>query len=439
MQRLLMMALALLALAPLSAATTGTTLSAAEKTIAKTVDAEQERSIALLEKMVLQNSGTLNPEGVKAVADMIAPEFEQLGFEVRWIDMKETGRAGHLIAVHKGSGKGKRMLLIGHLDTVFEPDSPFTGFKREGDKAVGPGVVDDKGGVVVVIGALRAMKAAGTLKNADIEVVLTGDEEDAGSPIEVARRDLIEAGKRADAALDFEGLATEDGKDMGSIARRSSDTWTVKVKAKTGHSSGIFRPEMGDGAIYALADIISDFRTELPEPNLTFNVGLVLGGAEAVLNEAGIAGTASGKTNIIAATAIVRGDMRTLANDQLERVKSKMTEIVARPRPGVESAEIIFDPGGYPAMAPTPGNRALLARLNLVNKALGLPEMAEFDPLKRGAGDIGFVADLTDGLVGLGADGWNSHAAGETVDLASLPRQMKRAAILMTRLSLEKR
>lgn len=414
-------------------------LSAPERKIAATADAEMPRNIALLERMVNQNSGTLNPDGVRKVADMVRPEFEELGFAVRWVDMTETGRAGHLIAVHKGNGKGKKMLLIGHLDTVFEADSPFQTFQRDGDKATGPGVVDDKGGVVVVIAALRAMKAAGTLKNADIEVVLTGDEEDAGSPIEVARRDLIDAGKRADVALDFEGLASENGADMGSIARRSSDTWTVRIKAKTGHSSGIFGADMGDGANYAAADIISDFRTELPEQNLTFNVGLILGGQNATLNDAGIAGTASGKTNIIAATAIVRGDMRTLANDQLVRVKAKMTEIVARPRPGVESAEIVFDPGGYPAMAPTAGNRALLDRLNIINAALGLPQMAVFDPLKRGAGDIGFVADLTDGLVGLGPDGYGSHAVGETVDLASFPRQIKRAAMLMTRLSLEKK
>jgi glutamate carboxypeptidase len=127
-----------------------------------------------------------------------------------------------------------------------------------------------------------------------------------------------------------------------------------------------------------------------------------------------------------------------LSNDQIDRVKARMQAIVARPLAGA-SASISFDPGGYPAMAPTDGNRALLTRLNGVNRDLGLGEMTPLDPLKRGAGDIGFVAGGMDGLVGLGLAGEGSHAPGETVDLGSFPRQVKRAAILMTRLSQEKR
>lgn len=413
-------------------------LSPTERRIAVAADADQERSIALLEKLVNQNSGSLNPEGVTKVGEMMRAELEPLGFTVRWVPLPETRRAGHLIAVHKGDGRGRRMLLIGHLDTVFEPTSPFQRFTRRGNTGEGPGIGDDKGGIAVMVSALRAMHQAGTLKAADIEIVLTGDEEDPGDPITVARRDLIAAGKRADVALDFEGLSTENGRDMGSIARRSSDSWMLTVTAKSGHSSVIFSPAMGDGAIYGLAKIITAFRTELPEPNLTFNVGLVAGGTQAALDEGGIAAHVAGKSNIVAATAVARGDLRALSNDQIERVKARMQSIVARPLAGA-TATIAFDPGGYPAMAPTEGNRALLARLNGVNRDLGLAEMAPLDPLKRGAGDIGFVAGDVDGLVGLGLAGEGSHAPGETVDLASFARQAKRAAILMTRLSREKR
>lgn len=413
-------------------------LSAPETKMIQTVERERERTIGLLEKLVNQNSGSLNLEGVQKVGEMMRAELEPLGFQVRWVPMAETKRAGHIVATHKGNGRGKRMLLIGHLDTVFEPDSPFQTFKREGDRAIGPGVGDDKGGMVVMVAALRAMQAAGTLKNADIEIVLTGDEEDAGDPIEVARRDLIEAGKRADVALDFEGLAQENGKDMGSIARRSSGSWEIRATGKSGHSSGIFGPGAGNGAIYELARIIAAFRTELPEQNLTFNVGLIAGGATATLDEAKIRATATGKTNIIPEIAIARGDIRTLSSEQEERVRAKMREIVSRHMPGT-GAEISFDPGSYPPMAPTAGNKALLDRLNALNRDIGLPEMAALDPLKRGAGDIGFVADEVDGLVGLGNAGEGSHAPGETADLPSIDRQAKRAAILMTRLSREKR
>ena len=429
MKRLAFLALALLA-APAAAR-----LAPAEQKIVRTVDSEQARTVGLLERLVNQNSGSLNLPGVEAVGAMMRAELEPLGFAVRWVPMAEVGRAGHIVATHKGSGRGRRMLLIGHLDTVFEPDSPFQRFARKDETtAEGPGIGDDKGGMVVMVAALRAMKAAGTLRDADIEIVLTGDEEDGGNPIAIARRDLIAAAGRADLALDFEGLAQEGDRDMGSIARRGSASWQVTAKGRTGHSSGIFSASAGDGAVYELSRILAAFRAELPEPNLTFNVGLIAGGATAELDRDLIRATATGKTNIIPPIAIARGDLRALSLDQQERVMAKMRAIVARHLAGT-SAEIAFDDGAYPPMAPTGPSRALLARLNAVNRDLGLAEMGEFDPLKRGAGDIGFVAHLIPGLVGLGTAGNGAHAPGETVDLASIPRQAKRAAILMTRLS----
>ena len=411
---------------------------AAERTMIATVDAEQARTLALLERAVNQNSGTRNLAGVKAVHDIFAPEFTSLGFTLRWIPQDAVGRAGHLIAAHKGKAGRKRLLLIGHLDTVFEPDSGFLKFERvDADHARGPGVADDKGGDVTMIAALRAMAKAGTLKSANIEVVLTGDEEEAGLPLESARADLVGAGKRADAALDFEGLARDGGRDMGSVARRSAGNWTVMVSAKSGHSSGVFSQVSGDGAVYALARILTAFRTELPEPNLTFNAGLIAGGATAALGADEARAEATGKTNIIPAAAVARGDLRALSPDQIARAEAKMRAIVARDYPGAK-AELKFD-NKYPPMAPTAGNRALLARLNAVNATLGLEQMGELDPLKRGAGDISFVAADVDSLVGLGPASEGDHTPRETVDIPSIWKQAKRAALLMSRLAAEKR
>lgn len=426
-----LLALPLLALA---ASPGAAKLSAAEQRMVRSVEAQQEEAIALLERMVNQNSGTRNIPGVIKVAEMVRPELETLGFTVTWKPMDATGRAGHIIATHSGKPGTKRLLLIGHLDTVFEESSPFQRFERKGDTATGPGIGDDKGGVVVMLMALKAMKDAGTLRDANIEVVLTGDEESVGEPIDAARADLIAAGKRADAALDFEGLVTIDGQDYGSIARRSSTSYTIRVTAKSGHSSGIFG-QVGDGAIYEVARIISTMRKELPEPNLTFNIGLVAGGAQAELaaNDASV--SASGKTNIIPAQAIATGDYRALTPEQAARVRQKIEQIVAAHGPGAQ-ATISFKEG-YPPMAPTEGNTALLTRLNAVNGDLGLPAMPALDPLRRGAGDIGFVAADVDGLAGLGPDGAGSHAPGESVDLPSFQRQAKRAALLMSRLSRE--
>nr|WP_047168432.1 M20/M25/M40 family metallo-hydrolase [Sphingomonas sp. Y57] len=437
----------ILALCVLSAAVPAS-LSAAltrtETAMAQTIDAERDRTVGLLETLVNVNSGSRNLPGVTKVGAMMRAELEPLGFEVRWVPMEKAGRAGHIVAVHKGNGRGKRMLLIGHLDTVFEPDSPFQRWTLKGKDAQGggwaegPGAGDDKGGMVVIVAALRAMKAAGTLKDADIEVVLTGDEEDVGEPVEIARADLIAAGRRADVALDFEGLVRDDGRDMGSIARRSAGSWVVKAGGKTGHSSGIFSDKAGYGAIYELARIIDRFRRELPEPNLTYNVGLIAGGATETTDADGIRATATGKSNIIPPVAEARGDLRTLSDEQTELVKAKMSAIVAEHLPGA-SATIEFDKGAYPAMAPTPGNRMILDRLNRVNRDLGLPEMPALDPLKRGAGDVSFVARDVDSFAGMGPYSTGDHAPGEAVDLASIPTQAKRAAILMSRLSAEAR
>jgi glutamate carboxypeptidase len=409
-------------------------LSAPETKMVALVDAEYERSITLLEKLVNQNSGTMNFPGVKTVGDMMRAELEPLGFKVQWIDMAKAGRSGHLVATKAGKKGAKRLLLIAHLDTVFEADSPFQTFVRNGDKAVGPGAGDDKGGMVVIVSALRAMQAAGTLKDASIEIHMTGDEEDAGDPIDVTRAPLIAAGKTADVALDFEGLSIENGKDMGVISRRSSNSWKLEVSGVTGHSSLIFDTTYGDGAAFELARILHRFRTELPEQNLTFNVGLVAAGQEVNFDNDGVRVSAKGKTNIIPGLALARGDFRTLSEEQSVRVRAKMLDIVAASAPKT-NATISFDPGSYPAMAPTEGNKALLDNLNAVNRDLGLAEQPALDPLKRGAGDISFVANDVDGLVGLGVYSKGDHAPGETVDLASIKRQAKRAAILMTRLS----
>jgi glutamate carboxypeptidase len=426
-------ATALFAAAPAQAA-----LTPAEQRMAATVTAEQDRTLALLERMVNQNSGTLNMAGVEAVGRMVRSELEPLGFQVRWIPLKETGRAGHLVATRKGRSGAKRLLLIGHLDTVFEPDSPFQKFTREGDMGHGPGAADDKGGVAVMIAALRAMQAAGTLRQANVTVVLTGDEEDAGSPQALARRDLVAAGKAADVALDFEGLARDGGRDMGSIARRSSGDWLLTVRARSAHSSGV-GAQSGYGAVYELSRILDAFRRELPEPNLTFNVGLVAGGTTATLDEGKVRAEASGKPNIIAPIAVARGDLRGLSTEQIARVQAKMRSIVAANRlAGVTSAELAFE-DGYPPMAPTAGNRALLDRLNGVNADLGLPAMPPLDPLKRGAGDISFVAQDVDGLIGLGPASSGDHTVEERVDIPSMWIQATRAAVLMSRLSQERR
>lgn len=417
--------------------------NAVESAMVKAVDAETPAAVALLEKLVDINSGTMNLAGVVAVKDVVMPQLEELGFKTRWEPMTQIGRAGDLVAEHAcpaGAGKcGKRILLIGHLDTVFEPSSSFQKYTivsgTDGNTAMGPGVNDMKGGLVVMLTALRAMKAAGALDNTEIRIVLSGDEERHGEPISISRRDMIEAAKKSDVALEFEGGGRIDGKDVQSISRRSASTWKLETTGRSGHSSQVFGDRLGDGAIYEMARILDSFRKELREPGLVYNVGLVLGGSTAKINESGTAGEAAGKNNVVPPVAIAYGDLRTMDNEQTARVRAKMEAIIRDhlPRTG---ATITFEEG-YPAMAPTEAGHALVRKLNEVNATLGLPAMEEMDPTLRGAGDIAFVAPYVPGLVGTGVVGSGAHAEGETVQLDSIPRQSKRMALFMYRLSKE--
>ena len=420
-------ALSLFAYSPAMAAG----LSGEEQKIVAAVQSHHDDSVALLEKLVNVNSGTLNIAGVTKVADMLRPEFEALGFKVRWIPMNEVGRAGHLVAEHH-SGKGKKMLLIAHLDTVFEPESPFQTFVRTGDKAEGPGVTDIKGGVVIILDALRALKESGGLSRADVTVFLSGDEERPGQPLATARRDLVAAGKANDLALDFEGMSREGGQDTIHIGRRSAGSWKIAATGKSGHSSGV-GVGGGYGAVYELARIVDQFRIELAEPHLTYNASLFAGGTAAEMDELGTHASVSGKDNIIAGQAFAAGDIRTLSDEQTARVKRKMEAIVAQHLDQTD-AHIGFE-DGYPAMAPTPASQALFDKLNAVNGDLGKGALAEGDPDKRGAGDIAFVAHDVPGLVGMGMAGQGAHAVGETADLTSLDPQAERAAILIARLA----
>ena len=404
------------------------------------VAAVKERSPAalqLLEKSVRVNSGTLNPEGVREVGRIFAAEFESLGFATRWAGMPpEMKRAGHLIATREGS-RGKRLLLIGHLDTVFEKNSPVIAWDPRGDRVRGQGVGDMKGGDVIMLEALRALKAVGALDNTTISVIFTGDEERAGSPVEIARADMLDLARKSDVALAFEGSIRRDhggaGQDMASYSRRSSGGWTLKVTAKSGHSGQVFRESYGYGAIYEAARILNAFRENLIEPNLTFNVGTIAGGTQVGYDESTSQSTAFGKNNVIAKEAIVTGDLRYLTPEQGERTRARMTEIVAKSLPHA-NAEISFKET-YPPHAPTEAGKNLLALYSKASVDAGFGEIGALPPADRGAGDLNFVAPIIPGIDGLGAHGSGAHSDNEDLEIASIERGAVRAAILIYRLT----
>jgi glutamate carboxypeptidase len=403
------------------------TLAPAEVRLRDHVRAHHQDDVALLERAVNISSGSHNIEGVRRVGDLFAAELRALGFTVTWSEMPASmHRAGHLVAVHAGTS-GRRILLIGHLDTVFEGEGQR--FAREDSIARGAGTWDMKGGDVVIISALRALHATGALENAQITVMMLGDEEAPGDPLEVARRGLIEAGQRNDIALAFEG-----GRPGGaSVTRRGASRWMLTTTATQGHSSGIFTPAAGNGAIYEAARILDGFRRELAgEPTLTFNPGLIGGGTDVQRDSSSISLSAAGKPNIIAPTAFVHGDLRFLRQTQQDSARARMRTIVAQHLSGT-GAEIRFI-DGYPAMPETAKARALLAQLDAVSRALGHGAIVGDPPESRGAGDISFVTPYLTGMDGLGAFGRGAHSPNESVNLNSLTPASERAAVLMYRL-----
>lgn len=405
-------------------------LDKAERAMRTTIAAQREEQVRYLERLVNIPSGTLNVAGVREVGRVVSATLDSLGFNARWVDVDPAmKRAGHLVATHMGKAGSPRMLLIGHLDTVFE--GPNQRFERADTIARGAGTNDIKGGDVIILYALKAMQAAGTLKDANITVVMTGDEEYPGEPLSAARAALIEAAQNADIALAFEG----GSRTMATIGRRSASHWTLKVSGEQGHSSGVFRSSYG--AIYEAARILDEFRRELAsEENLTYNPGTIAGGSNVTYDTLTQSGTTASKVNIIAPVTWVQGDLRAMDQAQVARAEARMREIVGRHLKGT-SADITFSEG-YPPMAVTPGGEKLLAAYSSVSEALGYGALTASDPARRGAGDLSFVAPYIDGIEGLGALGLGAHSPNESVNLPALTMQTERAALMLYRLSKEK-
>ena len=406
-------------------------LSEVEQRIADEVDARADAAIDLLERAVNINSGSMNFDGVREVGDLFRAEFDALGFETEWIDGTPFERAGHLVA--RRTGSGPRLLLIGHLDTVFEPGSSFQRFDRDGDRAQGPGVVDMKGGDVVIVHALQALEAVGRLQDMSITVVMTGDEERSGRPLDLARAALIQAAEEADIAIAFEN--GDSNPATAVVARRGSTGWRLDVTGTPAHSSQLFQPEVGSGAIYEASRILTGFYERLAgQPLLTFNPGVMVAGTDVAYEAFDAGGSAFGKSNVVAESAVVTGDLRTITLEQLADARATMAFVASQSLPGT-SATIRFD-DGYPPLAPTDGNHRLLSFFDQASRDLGFGPVAPVDPRNAGAADVSFTAGLVDmALDGLGPGGGNDHTVDEWIDLPTLAVQTKRSAVLMHRLT----
>lgn len=404
-------------------------LTKPETALITTVTKQLPETMGFLEKVVNINSGTLNKAGVRQVGDLMGDELKKLGFTIEWVPLPDSlNRAGHLVATRTGK-RGKKLFLIGHLDTVFEKSLPMEPYTRVNDTtATGQGVNDMKGGDVLIIAALKAMHTQKLLDDTSITIYMTGDEESSGGP--ESRRDFIERARKNDVALAFEGA---QGLSNVTTGRRGSSGWTLTVKARTGHSSRIFS-DLGYGAIYEAARVLTEFRRQLgQEQYLTFNPGLIVGGSEVQYDDKTARAQTIGKTNIVAGSALVKGDLRFLGEAQKEKARARMREIVEKSLPLTGSKITFAD--GIPSMDPTPANDKLRQDVDNISRAMGLGPVGAVDPGSRGAGDVSFVAAFMPCLDGLGASGKGAHSIEETLNLREYPILIQRAAVLLYRLT----
>ena len=406
--------------------------TATEQKITKHINDNLTQSQALLEKTVNINSGTMNFDGVKKVGAIYQAEFDAMGFDTQWVDGSEFNRAGHLVASYGNSGP--KILMIGHLDTVFAKDDAFQHYSVVDDTHIaGPGITDMKGGDVIIIAALQALKALDLLDKISIKVVMTGDEESSGRPLSLSKKALVDAAIWADIALGFED-ADGDIK-TAVVARRGSIGWQLDVAGKPAHSSQIFTDKVGDGAIFEIARILQEFRLQLADlPLLSFNPGVIAGGTRVTQSKGGDEVTAFGKTNVVAQHASVKGGLRAASQEQLKEAQQIMNDVVKQHLAQTD-ATFTFDEG-YPPMKATKGNKSLLAQYSQVSVDLGYGPVTAVNPRNAGAADISFTAGhVKMAIDGLGLMGKGGHTKDEVADMSTFKQNIEKTAVLMYRLS----
>ena len=413
---------------------TATNLNDLEKRIVEKSEALAPESISLLEKIVNLNSGTQNPKGVKKVGFILKKEFDRLGMTTQWINISKSNRGGHLFASTKGSS-GLKILIVSHIDTVFSKSSSFQKFKRNGNTAIGPGVNDAKGGIVVILSALKALKMVGVLDQMSIIVALMGDEEmpatDSNGPI---RTHLIDAAKKSDIALGFEYAVETINK--ATINRRGYISWTIEVSSNSGHSSKIFSENMGYGANFSAFYILNKIRAKLHKHKyLTINPGLIIGGTNVELSQHGIKGQGSGKNNVIAQKTIITGDLRTISAKQLNFAKRELRKFISKPLKHTTAKITFNEKDSSPPVPPTKSNKKLLRLMSKVSEDLGYGKVRALDPGLRGTADIAFVFPHVKAVIdGLGALGTGAHSEQESIDISTIPKLNKRTALFLYRL-----
>lgn len=366
------------------------------------LDAAATEQLRFLERLVNIDSGTYNKVGVDEVGAVLAAGLRELGFTVSTHPQRELG--DHVVG-HKPGTSGKELLLVGHMDTVYPKGTPQERpFRVETGRAYGPGVYDMKGGLAVMIYALKALRSTNPAlwQQLGFRVVFNSDEE-VGSD---TSRDLIaREARRAQAAC-----VLEPARAGGEYVRQRKGVGTFKltVRGKSAHAGA--QPELGANAVTDLAHKVlllhglTNFET-----GLTVNVGVIRGGE---------------RSNVVPDLAEADIDIRVTTLAMMEAVTAELHRITETVRvPGTAAAltgEFKHRPTEY-----TPGVQRLYAILEQAGAAVGFPVK---NIATGGGSDGNNTSQYTPTMDGMGPRGNFAHSPNEYVEIDSLPERTKALA-----------
>lgn len=370
-----------------------------------TIDVSRHEITSLWQRLVSIDSCSTDKPGVDAVSRIAAEELESLGFTVSAVDYEKAGR---LLIADFGDSNLPPVLLLGHLDTVFAAgtaaERPFT---VADDRVTGPGVLDMKGGVTVMLSALRALISAGW--KGRVRVLLAGDEEN-GHRFSTGLPDLIEAARGARFGLNFE---TGFPDNTVVVERKGVANFRVDIRGVGAHVGNA--PEEGRSAITELAVKIGDINALSDRQEGTLlNVGIIGGGTV---------------PNACPENAWCVIDVRFRSAPELDRVRKGLYALENRCYVD-KTATRITELFVFPAMERLRGTMLLLERANRIASEYGFPAM-EARAVGGGSDSAALTSAGVPVLDALGVRGRRNHTADEYAEYESVFERTKLACALL--------
>ena len=374
------------------------------------VDARLPRFLAELEELVNIDCGSYTPGGVNQVADRVTGWLAELGAVVERIPHRpgrDEQQLGDLV-VARLAGSGRRLLLIGHMDTVFDPGTAAARpFRRDGDRGLGPGASDMKGGLLAGLHAVAALQAVGVRPS--LTFVANPDEE-IGSPFSTPHIRRLAA--EHDAALVLE-CARANG-DIVS-ARKGIADYEIRLAGRAAHAG--VEPEKGRSAILEAArQVIALHALNGRWPSVTVNAGVIEGGT---------------RPNVVAESCRIELDLRAATAAEFDLAAAEVGRIVEHPSLDGVTADL-RRAAHHPPMERSPASARLAALATTIASELGFTVR---DAATGGASDANTTSALgLPTLDGLGPIGGDDHSVDEWLDLASIVPRTALLAGLVARI-----